>query len=176
MAEVKKTKTAKSATKKFLNRVHEKYVKEIDVLILSPGVPINHEIAIKAKQFGKRIIGELEFAYAVNIPLIVAVTGTNGETTTVTLIDYIFECAGKERRLVGNVGIPMTSKIKNSDKNTVFITEVSSFQLESVNAFTPHISCVLNVAPDHLERHYTMENYIYLKKRIFKNSLYFSCL
>ena len=147
----------------------EEYVKEIDVLVLSPGVPINHEIAIKAKQFGKRIIGELEFAYAINIPLIVAVTGTNGKTTTVTLLDYIFERAGKERRLVGNVGVPMTSKVKNSDKNTVFITEVSSFQLESVNAFTPHISCILNIAPDHLERHYTMDNYIFLKKRIFKN-------
>lgn len=147
----------------------EDFLKEVDVVVLSPGVPINHEIAIKAKQLNKRIMGELEFAYLVNVPPLIAVTGTNGKTTTVTLLDYVFERAGIDRRLVGNVGVPMTSKIKDGNKNTVLIAEVSSFQLESVSSFSPHISCVLNVAPDHLERHYTMENYVFLKKRIFKN-------
>ncbi|MBQ7235708.1 MAG: UDP-N-acetylmuramoyl-L-alanine--D-glutamate ligase, partial [Clostridia bacterium] len=147
----------------------EERLKEIDVLVLSPGVPINHELAVKAKALGKRIMGELEFAYCAFTPPIIAVTGTNGKTTTVTLINAILEKAEKKRQLVGNVGTPMTAKLDEIDADTVCVTEVSSFQLESVNAFCPHISCVLNIAPDHLERHYGMENYIFLKKRIFKN-------
>lgn len=147
----------------------EELIKEIDVLILSPGVPINHELAVKAKHYGKRIMGELEFAYLLFTPPIIAVTGTNGKTTTVTLIDCVLENANINRQLVGNVGVPITSKINEITPETVCVTEVSSFQLESVGAFCPHISCVLNIAPDHLERHYTMENYIFLKKRIFKN-------
>ena len=147
----------------------EERLKEIDVLVLSPGVPINHELAVKAKAMGKRIMGELEFAFSSFTPPIVAVTGTNGKTTTVTLINSFFEKAGYKSQLVGNVGTPMTAKLDQIDQNTVCITEVSSFQLESVNSFCPHISCVLNIAPDHLERHYGMDNYIFLKKRIFKN-------
>lgn len=147
----------------------EETLKECDVLILSPGVPINHEIAVKAKALGKRIMGELEFAYCTFFPNIVAVTGTNGKTTTVMLISGILDKAGVKNQLVGNVGTPFTEKLNEIDNKTVCVTEVSSYQLESVNYFCPHISCVLNIAPDHLERHYSMENYIYLKKRIFKN-------
>ena len=146
----------------------EEYLLTADVLVLSPGVPINHELAIKAKQMGKRIMGELEFAYENMLPTIVSVTGTNGKTTTVTLIDIILEKAGINKNLVGNVGVPMTSKI-NDSFDAVNVVEVSSFQLESITDFKPHISCVLNISPDHLERHYTMDNYIFLKKRIFKN-------
>lgn len=147
----------------------ESTIKEIDVVVLSPGVPINHEIAVRAKQLGKRIIGELEFAYSTFIPPIIAVTGTNGKTTTVTLIDEILERANVEKKLVGNIGVPMTAKLSEITNQTVCVTEVSSFQLESVNSFCPHVACVLNIAPDHLERHYSMDNYIYLKKRVFKN-------
>ena len=98
-----------------------------------------------------------------------AVTGTNGKTTTVTLIDAILKENNIKSHLVGNVGVPITSKIQDVDSDSVCVAEVSSFQLESVYSFCPHISCVLNVTPDHLERHYSMENYIFLKKRIFKN-------
>lgn len=147
----------------------EETLKECEILVLSPGVPINHEIAVKAKAMGKRIMGELEFAYCTFLPLVVGVTGTNGKTTTVTLINGILEKAGVKSQLVGNVGTPFTEKLNIIDNETVCVTEVSSYQLESVNYFCPHISCVLNIAPDHLERHYSMENYIYLKKRIFKN-------
>lgn len=149
-------------------QAHE-YLLTADVLVLSPGVPINHELAIRAKQLDKRIMGELEFGYCSCFPPLIAVTGTNGKTTTVTLLDYVFECANKSRCLVGNVGIPLTSKVKEISRDCTLIAEVSSFQLESVGAFNPHISCFLNIAPDHLERHYTMENYIFLKKRLFKN-------
>ena len=141
----------------------------IDVLVISPGVPINHAVAVKAKSKGVRIIGELELGFIAFTPPFIAVTGTNGKTTTVSLIDAILKEAKIDGKLVGNVGVPITSEIAGADKDTVFIAEVSSFQLESVSAFCPHISCVLNISPDHLERHYTMENYVFLKKRIFAN-------
>ncbi len=146
----------------------DKILLHVDILVISPGVPINHEIAVKAKNLGKRIVGELEFGCLQFTPPIIAITGTNGKTTTATLIDAILNEQGIKSALVGNVGVPITSKISDVDKDTVCVAEVSSFQLETVNAFCPHVSCILNVAPDHLERHYTMENYIYLKKRIFK--------
>lgn len=146
-----------------------KTVEDIDVVVISPGVPINHPIAIKSKELGKRLIGELEFSYTAFLPLFIGVTGTNGKTTVVSLIDAILREYGLKSRLVGNCGIPLSSEIENVVKDDVCVTEVSSYQLESVNAFCPHIACVTNIAPDHLERHYTMENYVYLKKRIYKN-------
>ena len=146
-----------------------KVLSEIDVLVISPGVPINHEFAVMAKKLNKRIIGELEFGFANFNPCIVGVTGTNGKTTTVSMIEWILSNSGVENKLVGNVGTPITSSVSEIKSDTVCVTEVSSFQLESINAFCPHIACVLNIAPDHLERHYTMENYIFLKKRILKN-------
>ena len=141
----------------------------IDVLIISPGVKINHEIAVKAKKNGIRIISEFEFAFLSLSPEIIAVTGTNGKTTTVNLINEIYQKANYNSMLCGNVGVPVSQIINEVKRDTILIAEVSSFQLESTNAFCPHISCVLNIAPDHLERHFTMENYIFLKKRIFKN-------
>ncbi len=147
----------------------DKLLVSIDVLVISPGVPINHEVAVKAKSLGKRIVGELEFGYLQFLPTTVAITGTNGKTTTATLIDAILCQNGQKSLLVGNVGVPLTSKVCDADADSICVAEVSSFQLESVNAFCPHISCILNIAPDHLKRHYTMENYIFLKKRIFKN-------
>nr|MBO4518281.1 UDP-N-acetylmuramoyl-L-alanine--D-glutamate ligase [Clostridia bacterium] len=142
---------------------------DIDAVIISPGVPINHPVAVKAKSMGKRILGELEFAYEQFSPTFIAITGTNGKTTTVSLVSDILNQSGIAAKTVGNIGVPLTQEIDGGDKNSVFITEVSSFQLESVSAFCPHISCVLNISPDHLERHYTMENYVFLKKRVFAN-------
>lgn len=160
--------TELGAIKLDVNNVDE-ILKTIDVLVISPGVPINHPVAVKAKNHQKRIVGELEFGVLQFSPPIVAVTGTNGKTTTASIIHSILNKHGLKSLLVGNVGVPITGKVMEADKDTVCVAEVSSFQLESVNAFCPHISCVLNIAPDHLERHYSMENYIYLKKRIYKN-------
>ena len=147
----------------------ERYVDECDVLVISPGVPINHPLAVFAKEQGKRIIGEFELGFLYYTPLTVGVTGTNGKTTTVSIINHLINSSGRKGQMVGNVGIPVTSVVTENGNDTVFIAEVSSFQLETVNSFCPHVSCVLNISPDHLERHYEMENYIYLKKRIFKN-------
>lgn len=147
----------------------EEWVVQADVIVLSPGVPINHPLAVMAKELNKRIIGELEFGFIQFTPTIIAVTGTNGKTTTVSIIDEILKSANISCKLVGNVGVPITSKLCELTPSDVCIAEVSSFQLETVNSFCPHVSCVLNIAPDHLERHYSMENYVYLKKRIYKN-------
>lgn len=147
----------------------ESVVNEIDVLVISPGVPINHFVAVLAKKLGKRIVGELEFGYTVLTPNVVAVTGTNGKTTTVSMLEYIFSNAFVDNKIVGNIGVPITSEVNNVKKDTVFLTEVSSFQLESISRFCPHVACVLNISPDHLERHYSFDNYVFLKKRIFFN-------
>lgn len=141
----------------------------IEIVVISPGVPINHPVAVRAKSLGKRIIGEFELGFESFIPPFIGVTGTNGKTTTVSLIDAILKVAGVNGKLVGNVGVPITSELDGGSKDSVYVAEVSSFQLESVSEFHPYISCVLNVSPDHLERHYSMENYIFLKKRIFAN-------
>lgn len=139
-----------------------------DVLVLSPGVPINHRLAVECKKAGKRIIGEFELGCMFIKNPILAVTGTNGKTTTCNLISEVLSAAGIENKLVGNIGCPVTGELKTlADK--IAVAEVSSFQLETVNSFAPHIACVLNIAPDHLDRHYTMENYIFLKKRILAN-------
>jgi len=142
---------------------------DYDVLVLSPGVPINHEISVKAKRLGKRIIGEMEYGYLQFLPTVIAITGTNGKTTTSTLIYDVLKESNINAFLVGNVGVPITSKLGEVDKDSVCVTEISSFQLETAGSFCPHISCITNISPDHLERHYTMENYVYLKKRVFKN-------
>ena len=141
----------------------------VDIVVLSPGVPINHPISVKAKSLNKRIIGELEFGFALFNPTTIAVTGTNGKTTTCSLINAILKTAQIKCSLVGNVGVPITQKIPDISFDSVCVAEVSSFQLETVVDFLPHISCVLNISPDHLERHYSMDNYVFLKKRIMAN-------
>ncbi len=144
-------------------------IKNCDVVVVSPGVPINHELLVLAKKSNKRIVGELEFGFNQFSPLYVAVTGTNGKTTTVNMIGSILKRFYKNCELVGNVGVPVTEFLSSGDKHSVYVAEVSSFQLETVKLFCPHIACFLNFAPDHLERHYSVENYLFLKKRIFSN-------
>lgn len=147
----------------------EEYIEKSDVLVISPGVPINHEIAVAFRAAGKRIVGEAEFGFASLLPPIIAVTGTNGKTTVVSMLKKIFDEAGVKNELLGNVGVPVCSRVNDICENTVCITEISSFQLESFSEFKPHVACITNISPDHLVRHYTMENYVYLKRRILQN-------
>ena len=144
-------------------------IEYVDVLVLSPAVPVDHKVAIRAKELNKRIIGEFELASNYTTNLVIAVTGTNGKTTTCSLIDYALNKSGYSSTLVGNVGIPFSSKILESKAEDIFVAEVSSFQLETINRFSPHIACILNVTPDHLNRHYNMENYVYLKSKLLIN-------
>lgn len=141
-----------------------------DVLVLSPGIPVDHPLPISFKRAGKRIIGEAELgALNLRCPCI-AVTGTNGKTTTVSLLECIYKTAGKKGIACGNVGKPITSCLNELGEDGVAIAEISSFQLETLYSLRPHVAVVLNVTEDHLNRHYNMENYIYLKSRLLKNS------
>ena len=140
---------------------------EIDVVVLSPGVAIDHDLPVKARKLQKRIIGELELAYLFCKAPIIAVTGTNGKTTTCTMIDTVLKSAGYKSVLCGNIGTPFISKVESSCEEGLAVVETSSFQLETVNAFCPHVAVITNVTPDHLSRHYNMENYLFIKSRIF---------
>lgn len=141
----------------------------IDVLVLSPGVPIDHKIAIMSKNKGKRIIGELELGYLSAIPTHVCITGTNGKTTTTSMVGEILKHGERNVHIVGNIGIPITSKCESFCSGDIIVSEVSSFQLETFTSFTPHIAVILNITPDHLSRHYNMDNYIFLKGKILRN-------
>ena len=142
---------------------------QFDMLVLSPGVPPELEFIQKAKNSGAEVIGELEVAYRFGKGQYVALTGTNGKTTTTTLVGEIFEKAGKETHVVGNIGVAVVSKSLDVDDDAWLVTETSSFQLETICDFKPVVSAVLNLTPDHLNRHKTMENYGAAKARIFEN-------
>jgi UDP-N-acetylmuramoylalanine--D-glutamate ligase len=141
-----------------------------DVLVLSPGIPVDHPLPVMFRKAGKRIIGETELgALAVRCP-VVAVTGTNGKTTTVSMLEGIFRTAGKHAVACANIGKPFTSCVGELGENGVAVAEISSFQLETLYSLRPHVAIVLNVTEDHLNRHYNMENYTYLKAKILHNS------
>ena len=141
----------------------------IDVIILSPGISINLPILKYAKRKSKQIISELELAYRYCKNKIIAITGTNGKTTTVNLTYDIFKHAGYNVEKVGNIGCPLCERVKKVKRNIVFICEVSSFQLESIKIFKPFTAGLLNITPDHLNRHKTFNCYKKEKYKIFKN-------
>lgn len=141
-----------------------------DILVLSPGIPIDHPLPVSFRRAGKRVIGESELgALALRCP-VVAVTGTNGKTTTVSMIDGILKKAGYHSVACGNVGKPITGCLSELDEESVAVAEISSFQLETLYSLRPHVAVILNITEDHLNRHYNMDNYIYLKSRLLKNS------
>lgn len=140
-----------------------------DMLILSPGVPPGLPFIDKAKDSGAEIVGELEIAYRVGRGNYVAITGTNGKTTTTTLVGEIYKAAEKKTYVVGNIGVAVISKALSAEYDSWLITETSSFQLETIKDFRPEMSAILNFTPDHLDRHTNMENYVDAKAQIFKN-------
>ncbi len=148
----------------------EERAEKCDILVLSPGIPVDHPLPVSFKRAGKRIVGESELgALALRCP-IVAVTGTNGKTTTVSMLEGIFKAGGKNAVACGNVGRPITSCIEELGEDGIAVAEISSFQLETLYSLRPHVAVVLNVTEDHLNRHYTFDNYVFLKARILKNS------
>ena len=138
-----------------------------DMLVLSPGVPVDLPFILHAKAGGAEIIGELELAYRVGQGRYIGITGTNGKTTTTTLVGEICKAAGRETYVVGNIGDPVINGARKCSDEGWMVTEISSFQLETVDAFRPEVSAILNLTPDHLNRHKTMENYGAAKARIF---------
>ena len=140
-----------------------------DALVLSPGIPIDHPLAVAFKRKGKAVLGETELAARQMRCAILAVTGTNGKTTTVSMLTDILKAGGLNANACGNIGTPMID-FCSLDETAIAVAEVSSFQLETLNSLCPHIAIVLNITEDHLSRHYNMENYIFLKSKILKNS------
>ena len=138
-----------------------------DYLVISPGVPLTAPSVAAAKAAGVPVLGELELAARLCPAEYVAVTGTNGKTTTVTLLGAIFSACGKRAHVCGNVGYPMSQTVMECGRDDAVVVEVSSFQLETTHAFHPRAAAVLNVTEDHLNRHGTMDVYIGLKRHIF---------
>lgn len=140
-----------------------------DLIVLSPGVSLDVPFVKEAAQHGVWVAGELELAYQLGFGHYVAITGTNGKTTTTTLVGDMFKSADRDTEVVGNIGVAVTTKAISATENTWMITEVSSFQLETIRHFRPQVSAILNLTPDHMDRHKSMEEYGRIKARIFEN-------
>lgn len=144
-------------------------MEKVDILVLSPGVPTDLPMVNTMRDMGLSIWGEIELAYTFAKGDVVAITGTNGKTTTTTLLGEIMKNYYSDVQVVGNIGIPYTSVADATTEKTVTVAEISSFQLETIEAFAPKVTAILNITPDHLNRHHTMENYIAAKESITKN-------
>lgn len=144
-----------------------------DIIIISPGVPINLPYLLDAKKLGIPVIGEIELGYLFCDCPIIAITGTNGKTTTATLVGEMLKNAHYDTHVLGNIGVPFAEKVINFKKNDIVVLEVSSAQLESIDLFHPLISCITNMKPEHMNLYGTFENYVSAKKNIFKNQTFF---
>ncbi len=142
---------------------------DFDFLVVSPGAPLTVPPVRRAFELGVPVYSELELAYRFAVSPIVAVTGTNGKTTTTTLLGEIFKRAGKRVCVGGNIGLPLVLEVEKYGPEDIIVAEVSSFQLECVDRFKPRVSLILNFTPDHLDRHGTMAAYLAAKARIFAN-------
>ncbi len=140
-----------------------------DLIVVSPGVPVNAPPLAQARALGEAVIGEIELASRFLPGPIVAITGSNGKTTTTTLTGEIMTAGGFPALVGGNIGTPAISLAERAKPETVIVLEVSSFQLETIQRFRPKVAVVLNVTPDHLDRHRTFDAYVDAKARIFEN-------
>lgn len=152
-----------------LGEITEEEMETIDVAVLSPGVPTDLPMVNLMREKGIAIWGEIELAYYFAKGRIIAITGTNGKTTTTALTGEIMSNYFSDVKVVGNIGIPYTSVALDTTEKTVTVAEISSFQLETIHEFKPVVSAILNITPDHLDRHHTMEAYIGAKEDVTKN-------
>lgn len=149
----------------------EEIVKATETAVLSPGVPTDIPLVNRLRECGAKIIGEIELGFQEERGRVAAITGTNGKTTTTTLVGEIMRAQLGEEKVfvVGNIGNPYTSECLKTAADTVTVGEISSFQLETVRDFRPRVSAILNITPDHLNRHHTMEAYVAAKENIAMN-------
>lgn len=147
----------------------EEDMNAVDILVLSPGIPVDLPMVTAMKEKGIAVWGEIELAYTFAKGRVLAITGTNGKTTTTSLLGEILKSHFSDVKVVGNIGIPYTSVAADTTEETVTAAEISSFQLETIHHFAPKVTAILNITPDHLNRHHTMENYIAAKEDITKN-------
>ena len=143
-----------------LGMLSEEEERQTDILVLSPGVPTDLPVVSRLRDRGALIWGEVELAYVCSKGAALAITGTNGKTTTTMLLGEIMKRCFSDVKVVGNIGIPYTSVALETTEDTVTVAEISSFQLETVHTFAPKVTAILNITPDHLNRHHTMEEYI----------------
>lgn len=158
-----------SKVKIVLGKLEKELLAQVELCIISPGIPVDSDMANMVRSLRIPIWSEIELAYHAGAGNLAAITGTNGKTTTTSFVGAIFEAYTKNSFTVGNIGIPYTEVALNMNEDSYTVAEVSSFQLETIVDFHPHVSAVLNVTPDHLNRHYTMENYASVKLDICKN-------
>lgn len=140
--------------------------KEIAVVVPSPGVPVDTEFVEGFKKAGIPVWGEIELGYRFAKGRLVGITGTNGKTTTTSLVGQILDEYYGNVYVVGNIGKPYTESALKTAEDSITVAEISSFQLETTDTFKPQVSAILNITPDHLNRHHTMENYVAVKERI----------
>ena len=147
----------------------EAVLRDVNVAVLSPGIPLNGSLVRRVQEAGVPVFSEIEVAYRICHAPIVAVTGTKGKTTTTALIGAMFRRAGKTTWVGGNIGNALIEQTAQAAPGDWVIAEVSSFQLESIRSFKPRISTILNIAPDHLDRYHSMDEYAEAKFRVFAN-------
>ncbi|MBS1849375.1 MAG: UDP-N-acetylmuramoyl-L-alanine--D-glutamate ligase [Acidobacteria bacterium] len=140
-----------------------------DLIVVSPGVPVDSPPLVQARRAGEEVIGEIELAAQFLQGEIVAITGSNGKTTTTSLIGEILAAGGFPTLVGGNIGMPAIALVEKTTPQTLTVLEVSSFQLETIRTFRPQVAVILNITPDHLDRHHTFESYVNAKARIFEN-------
>jgi UDP-N-acetylmuramoylalanine--D-glutamate ligase len=147
----------------------ERTFRDQDLIVVSPGVPFDVPQLVHARERGIPVIGEVELAARFLKGHIIAITGSNGKTTTTSLVGEIIRAAGRTALVGGNIGTPAITFVDRATDDSWVVLEISSFQLETIETFHPHIAVVLNVTPDHLDRHHTFENYAVAKARVFEN-------
>ena len=152
-----------------IGELSKEQIRELSLVVLSPGVPTDLPLVNQMRDAGLKIWGEIELAYEYSKGDVLAITGTNGKTTTTSLLGAIMQHAKDSAFIVGNIGIPYTQIVEETKENSVTVAEISSFQLETIEQFRPRVSAILNITPDHLNRHHTMEEYIRVKELITKN-------
>ena len=147
----------------------EDHLEGLELLVVSPGIRVEHPAIERAKALGIEVVGEVEYAYRESTGQLLAVTGTNGKTTTTTLVGEIFKNAGRTTWVVGNIGAPYSAAVPKMRPGDVTVCEISSFMMETASQFHPSVAAVLNISEDHMDRHKTMDRYIALKERVFAN-------
>src|SRR5277367_6248682 len=148
---------------------HEKTFLEQDLIVPSPGVPADEAHLQAARAKGVTVWSEIELAYRFMKGRLLGITGSNGKTTTTSLVEHVLKTAGMQTILAGNIGTPLIGCVDAMTDDTSTVVELSSFQLELIDTFRPNISVFLNLTLDHLDRHYTFEAYGAIKARLFKN-------
>ena len=152
-----------------LGALDAKLLNQVDIAVLSPGVPTDKAEVVAMKNSGIEIWGEVELAYRFTKGQLLAITGTNGKTTTTSLVGAIMEAYKESVFITGNIGVAYTGCAPKTKEDSTTVLEISSFQLETTKEFHPQVSCILNITPDHLDRHHTFENYAQAKFDITKN-------